>query len=119
MKIEIWLTASFAIVSAICGLIVWLIQKNRERKDKLLHQKQLLYESLLLSMVDLYSGNIAPIFVESQLAWLYASDNLLKLLNSYFTGVAQRNMSNTELQKLVGYILLEMRTDIINDRKIS
>ncbi len=116
---EIWITAMFAIVSALSGLIVWFLQKNRERKDKLLHQKQLLYESLLLSMVDLYSGNIAPIFVEAQLAWLYASDDLLKLLNSFFLSRAQNDKSHTELQKIIGYILLEMREDIIKDTKIS
>ena len=116
---EIWITAMFAIVSALSGLIVWFLQKNRERKDKLLHQKQLLYESLLLSMVDLYSGNIAPIFVEAQLAWLYASDDLLKLLNSFFLNRAQKDKNDTELQKIIGYILLEMREDIIKDTKIS
>ena len=98
--------------------MLWLVQKDRERKDQIRRRKQALYESLLTSVTELYSSNAAPLFVESQLAWLYASDNAMELLNSLFVSIRDKK-SESELQELLGKLLLEMRRDVFDKTRIS
>jgi hypothetical protein len=115
---EKWIPLSAVVVSGVVGLVVWLVQKDRERKDQIRRRKQALYESLLTSVTELYSSNAAPLFVESQLAWLYASDNALELLNSLFVSIRDKK-SESELQELLGKLLLEMRRDVFDKTRIS
>jgi len=118
MELEKWIPLAVALASAIVGFIIWLVQKNRERRDQIRQRKQALYESLLTAVTDLHLGNAAPLFVESQLAWLYASDSVLKLMNSLFVAIRDKR-SNDELVALLGNLLLEMRRDIFDQTEIS
>lgn len=73
-----------AIVTAFGGFIAWLAQRRVERRETERLRKQRLYEKLLESIVELSSfGNGAPLLVESQRAWLYASDEVLMAVNDY------------------------------------
>ena len=56
--------------------------------------------------------------MESQLAWLYASDDVLLLLHSLFVSIRDKK-SEAELQQLLGKLLLEMRRDVLGKTAIS
>lgn len=113
-----WIPLAVALASTMGGFVIWIIQKNKERRDQIRQRKQAVYESLLTAVTELYSSNAAPLFVESQLAWLYASDNALKLLNSLFVSIRDKK-SEAELQDLLGRLLLEMRRDVFDKTAIS
>ena len=113
-----WVSVIAVVASAVLGLFIWLVQKNRERREEIKRRKQALYESLLISVTELHTANAAPLFVESQLAWLYASDDVLLLLHSLFVSIRDKK-SEAELQQLLGKLLLEMRGDVLGKTAIS
>jgi len=56
-----------------------MAQKIRERRDIERLRKEELYKTLLAATVEFASyANGAPLVIESQRAWLYASDEVLQ-----------------------------------------
>ncbi|MCP4536013.1 MAG: hypothetical protein GY832_02605 [Chloroflexi bacterium] len=71
-------TIVVAIISALIGFVVWVAQKSVERRSAERLRKEELYNDLLAASVELFStGDAAPFVIESQHAWLYASDEVL------------------------------------------
>ena len=109
-------------VSALLGFVVWIIQKNVERRHAERLRKEALYENLLESVIHLRSfGDGAPFLIESQKAWLYATDNVLYAINDYLKvflkyPTSQGEASSTErreaLQAAEGEIRLQIRRDL-------
>lgn len=95
------ITLSVTVLGAVGGLATWLIQRRVERMAAERLRKSALYESLLYAITELSSfGNGAPILVESQNAWLYASDEVLRAVNGYLTAVAdERNPDSVTTQE--------------------
>ena len=84
MKLESTIPIIVAIVSALGGFLVWMAQKIRERRDIERLRKEELYKTLLAATVEFASyANGAPLVIESQRAWLYASDEVLQAINGY------------------------------------
>ena len=73
-----------AAISALVGFLVWVAQRRIEHREAERLRKEKLYEQLLEAIVELASfGNGAPFLIESQKAWLYASDAVLTAINDY------------------------------------
>ena len=73
-----------AILSALAGFLVWIGQRHFERVAAERLRKETLYGTLLSTTVEFVgTGNGAPFIVESQRAWLYASDEVLEATNEY------------------------------------
>jgi len=95
-----------AILSALAGLIVWVVQREFERRQREHLRREELYLRLLNSFLELrVSGNVAPFLCETQRAWLYASDEVLRLIHHYWE-VFQKEQTNsgsanTEARNLV------------------
>jgi len=101
-----------AIVSAFAGLITWIAQKDRERRDSARQKKLDLYETLLTCVIHLTAQDATPFFVESQQAWLFASDDVLAQINAYTKALASGNADNKQLNDILGKLLLSMRLDL-------
>lgn len=73
-----------AILSAVAGFLVWVAQRYYERRAADRLRKEELYRTLLAASIELFTtGDGAPFVVESQRAWLYASDEVLEQINAY------------------------------------
>jgi hypothetical protein len=73
-----------AILTALAGFVVWIIQRNVERRETARLRRERLYTTLLSACVEFAgTGNGAPFIFESQRAWLYASDEVLREINEY------------------------------------
>ena len=107
-----------ALTTAVAGLVVWVFQKNRERQDQVRQRKQAVYESLLIAIAELPSHNAAPLFVESQLAGLYASDKVLHAMQVVFSSF-QVARPFEERAEVLGALLFEMRKDIFSQTKVT
>jgi hypothetical protein len=78
-----------AILSALAGFLVWIGQRHVERRSAERLRKEALYGTLLSACVEFVgSGNGAPFIIESQRAWLYASDGVLEAINDYLKAFA-------------------------------
>lgn len=53
------------------------------RREVERERREALYRKLVDAILDMSSGNAAPLVVESQQAWIYASDEVLIALNAY------------------------------------
>ena len=74
-----------AIFTALAGFVVWIVQRNVERRETAHLRRERLYTTLLSACVEFAgTGNGAPFIFESQRAWLYASDEVLQAINEYF-----------------------------------
>ena len=77
---------SLAVVSALIGFLVWIAQRIIERRADERRRKEELYGTLLAATLEFSSyGNGAPFIIESQRAWLYASDEVLSAINKYLS----------------------------------
>ena len=77
-----------------------------------------MYESLLIAIAELPSHNAAPLFVESQLAGLYASDKVLHAMQAVFSSF-QVARPFEERAEVLGALLFEMRKDIFSQTKVT
>jgi hypothetical protein len=111
------------------GFIAWLAQRKVEHRETERRRKEKLYEGLLESIVELSSfGNGAPLLVESQKAWLYASDDVLLAVNEYLKvflerqvapGVATTPEEQAARQQKEGSIRLAIRRDLFTETRID
>ena len=123
-----------AILTILGGFIAWLAQRKVEHRDAERLRKQRLYEKLLEAIVELSSfGNGAPLLIEAQKAWLYASDEVLAALNDYLKlfidqegppGILTSPEERQRRQKAEGKIRLMIRRDLhpkttLNEQWIS
>ncbi len=76
--------ASLAIVTASLSLLSWTGQQYFNRNDEKRRKKEDLYQKLLDSILDVSAlADAAPLVVESQRMWLYASDEVLEAVYDY------------------------------------
>ena len=84
MTQELTVAIVVAIVSAFVGLVVWTAQRYMEGRTNERVRKEKLYATLLAATLEFSSdGNGAPFVIESQHAWVYASDEVLRAINEY------------------------------------
>lgn len=84
MTQELTVAIVVAIVSAFVGLVVWTAQRYMEGRTNELVRKEKLDATLLAATLEFSSdGNGAPFVIESQHAWVYASDEVLRAINEY------------------------------------
>jgi hypothetical protein len=112
------------IVTASLGLATWTSQQILNRADERRKSKEELYRKLLDAIIDMSSlADSAPIIVESQRMWLYASDEVLEAVNEYlryylnevtgnFTGTILPDDIRSQIQERDAYIRLAIRRDI-------
>ncbi len=78
-----------AVLTALAGFVVWIVQRNVERRETARLRRERLYSTLLSACVEFAgTGNGAPFIFESQRAWLYASDEVLQAINDYLKAFA-------------------------------
>ena len=78
-----------AISTAVVGFVVWIFQRNVERRETARLRRERLYTTLLSACVEFAgTGNGAAFIFESQRAWLYASDEVLQAINEYLKAFA-------------------------------
>jgi hypothetical protein len=118
MTFDEWVPVFAALTTAVAGLIVWTLQKRREREEQGRQRKQLVYEALLMALSELPTHNAAPLYVESQLAWLYASDEVLAVLSSLFAGFRTPEPF-TGRAELLAKLLLAMRKDVFPSTSVT
>ncbi len=104
-------------VAALLAFVGWFAQRHLEHRASERERKELLYRNLLTSMAILNSaGEAAPLLIEYQEAWLYASDEVLKDLQRYIAIVARQDPESDqvaeELRLLQGRIRLGIRRHI-------
>lgn len=122
MDLKTLIPVAVAAMSALLGFAIWIIQKNIEKRHADRLRKESLYEKLLEAVVQLASfGDGAPFLIESQKAWLYATDNVLYALNDYLKIFLEYPMNQGEvsslerraaLQAAEGKIRLQIRRDL-------
>lgn len=119
MTLELTIPIIVAIVSALGGFLAWFAQKNRERRDTERLRKEELYQTLLAATVEFASyANAAPLVIESQRAWLYASDEVLQAINDYLKACAgyveQQNENErwAAIKEAEGVLRLAVRRDL-------
>ena len=120
-----------AIVTASLGLITWTSQQILNRADERRKSKEELYRKLLDAIVDMSSlAESAPIVVEAQRMWMYASGEVLEAVNEYLryylSEVAGRFANKTlpdnirsQIQERDAYVRLAIRRDIRPMTRIS
>src|SRR5260221_6419589 len=124
-----------AILSALVGFLVWIVQRHFERLAAERLRREELYGTLLSASAEFIgTKNGAPFIIESQRAWLYASDDVLKKINDYLKaflaeGEAQGSAMNDSEEwaavlKAEGRLRLAIRKDlspnsVITDRWVS
>lgn len=113
-----WAPVLAALTTAVAALLVWALQKRREREDQSRQRKQMVYEALLIALSELPTHNAAPIYVESQLAWLYASDEVLSALRSLFIAF-KKPAPFSDRADLLANLLLAMRKDIFPTTRVA
>jgi len=111
-----------AVVTALVGFLTWLLQRRVERRKADRLRKEALYEKLLEAITELSSfGNGAPVLIESQKAWLYASDDVLRAVTNYLkvfldeqgsTDVPITQEQRAVRQRQEGAIRLAIRRDL-------
>jgi hypothetical protein len=122
-------TIDITILSALVGFLVWMAQRYFERQAAERLRKEELYRTLLSTTVEFVAtGNGAPFIIESQRAWLYASDEVLEAINEYLKAfVAYANNKNNQLDTQVwgavkdaeGRLRLSIRKDLRPKTKIT
>jgi hypothetical protein len=123
-------TVVVAIISALIGFVVWAAQKSVERRSTERLRKEELYNDLLAASVELFAtGDGAPFVIESQRAWLYASDEVVQAINDYlkaygaYAGSKQRGIDSTEtwtaVKEAEGILRLHIRKDLHPETKVS
>lgn len=119
-----------AILSALAGFLVWITQKYFERRATERLRKERLYGTLLAASVEFVgTANGAPFIIESQRAWLYASDAVLEAINEYLKafvtyGDAQRRGVDPSamweaVKDAEGRLRLSIRRDLHPETKIN
>lgn len=119
-----------AILSALAGFLVWIAQRYHERRAAEHLRKEELYRTLLAASIELFTtGDGAPFVVESQQAWLYASDEVLKDINAYlkafsnYAGAKQRKVDSSdawaEVKRTEGHLRLSIRKDLRPRTRVS
>ena len=120
-----------ATVTAFLGLITWTSQQILNRADERRKSKEELYRKLLDAIIDMGSlAESAPIVVEAQRMWMYASDEVLEAVNEYLryylTEVTGRPGNKilpedvrTQIQERDAYVRLAIRRDIHPMTRIS
>ena len=117
-----------SVFTVVGGLLAWLLQRRVELSQADMLRKASLYESLLVAITELGSfGNGAPILIESQKAWLYASDDVLRAVNVYLTTIAieAKSESGTTPEQretrrtLEGSIRLAIRRDLFSGTRLD
>lgn len=79
-----WEIVVVTLVPLIGAFVTWSIQKAAERRDRERLRRESLYTALMEGIGILHSaGSGAQLVIESQIAWLYASDDVLKALAGY------------------------------------
>jgi hypothetical protein len=122
-------TIDITILSALVGFLVWMAQRYFERQAAERLRKEELYRTLLSTTVEFVAtGNGAPFIIESQRAWLYASDEVLEAINEYLKAfVAYASNKNNQLDTQVwgavkdaeGRLRLSIRKDLRPKTKIT
>jgi hypothetical protein len=119
-----------AILSALAGFLVWIAQRYYERRAAELLRKEALYRTLLAASIELFAtGDGALFVVESQQAWLYASDEVLENINAYlkaFSAYAETKQRETDsadtwaaVKEAEGRLRLSIRKDLRPKTKIT
>lgn len=73
-----------AIITASLGLLTWTSQQILSRMEERRKYKEDLYRKLLDAIVDIgVLAESAPLVVESQRMWMYASDEVLEAVYEY------------------------------------
>ena len=112
-----------AMLSAVAGFLVWVAQRYYERRAAERLRKEELYRTLLAASIELFTtGDGAPFVVESQRAWLYASDEVLGQINTYlkaFSTYADKKQHGadstdawTAVKEAEGRLRLSIRKDL-------
>ena len=123
--------ATLAIVTASLSLLSWTGQQYFTRNDEKRRKKEDLYKKLLDSILDVSAlADAAPLVVESQRMWLYASDEVLEAVYDYvkffYDSVLSSSSTdknherlNAELSEKIANISLAIRRDVRRSTNIS
>jgi len=116
-----------AAVTGFLGIAAWFLQRHVEQKHAEHLRREILYEKLLDALTEFSSfGSGAPFLIESQKAWLYASDEVLFAVNSLlvlFSDHESSSPTKPELRKLwmerEGAIRLAIRRDLHRSTRLD
>jgi hypothetical protein len=119
-----------AILSALAGFLVWITQRHFERQETERQRKEGLYGTLLSACIEFVgTGNGAPFIIESQRAWVYASDAVLEAINEYlkafvaYGDARAREVDSSETWKAVmdaeGRLRLTIRQELHPKTRIN
>ncbi len=121
-----------ACISALGSAAIWAVQQTKARADNEAQRREALYRGLLSALVDMSAmGNAAPLLVESQEMWLYASDRVILAVNDYIRfylgrinagevqGAPVSEADRIRIQYFDAQIRLAIRQDIVQRTQID
>ncbi len=122
---------TLAIITASLGLLTWTSQQIFSRVEERRKYKEELYRKLLDAILDMsVLAESAPLVVETQRMWMYASDEVLDAVYDYlryYLSAKEQRSSNglipddvrKEIQEKDALIRLAIRRDIRQGTKID
>lgn len=121
------ITAGGTVCAGLWSVYTWSQNQALQRAQSEYQRKEQLYREMLKSVAVFYKGVSVPgqagaaaFLEEYRLAWLYASDDVIRALNS-FLGTQDANRTPEEKdrlgQKALAELVLAVRKDLFNTAK--
>jgi len=97
-------------------------ESSRQARDRQKH-KERRYESMVQALESFYTDssgeNRGRFLAESELAWLYCGDDVIRATNRFLDAVEVGAQPSTDNERLVGQLMVEIRRDFLGKTRLT